>query len=413
MGIKVWRIKSQSHTLAFLCLVVFLDAISVGLIMPVMPALIQSLSVADVGRAAEIGGYLLFTFALMQFLCAPAIGGLSDRYGRRPVLLIAVFGFSLSYFVLALAPTLTWLFIARAISGVLGATQAAANAAMVDITPAEKRARNFGLISASFGAGFVFGPAVGGILGEIAPRLPFIAAGAVTLLSCVYGFFVMPETLSLEKRRSFSAGRANPFGSIMAVGKHKTVLGVLAALFFAQLATQSYNSIWAFFTIEVFDWSPRSIGFSVTLYGIVFAVVQGFLTGPVVARVGEMYATVFSMFLATIAYAGLGFADEAGLVYFWICVGGLSGFALPSMQSVMSKHTAEDQQGELQGAVASSFSFTTIIGPIAMTQAFSAFTGDGYYFPGAPFIGSAGLALLSVFVFYASVRRLRANKPAA
>lgn len=386
----------------------FLDAMSVGLVLPVMPGLILELSTLPVSRAAEIGGYLLFVFATMQFLFAPVLGALSDRFGRRPVLLIAILGFSIDYFVMAVAPTLFWLFVARLFSGFFGATYAAANAAIVDITPPGQRARNFGFAGASIGVGLIFGPAIGGLLGEYGVRLPFIAAGIVTLLLCVCGFFFLPETLPKEKRRTFSWARANPLGSVISVARSPIVIAILASLFFMQLASQSYNSIWAFYTMEVAGWSPRNIGLSVALYGFLMALVQGVFTGPVVKSIGEIKAVFFSFAIGVFAYLGLGFADSALQIYFWIIAGALSGFAFPALQSLMSKNTAEDAQGELQGVVAASYSLTAIIGPLAMTQVFGAYTREGAaYVPGAPFIVASGMVIVCILLFSYSVRLMQ------
>jgi len=405
--------KKTPHTLVFLCMVLFLDAMGVGLILPVMPALIVELSDLPVSRAAEIGGYLLFAYAAMQFVSAPVLGGLSDRFGRRPVLLVALFGFGLDYFVMAMAPTLLWLFVARLVSGILGATYPAAYACIVDITPPERRARNFGLIGASVGMGFIFGPALGGVLGEYGARLPFIAAGVIAMLACVYGWFVLRETLAPDLRRRFEWRRANPFGALLSVSRYPVVLTILVALFLIQLASQSYNSIWAFFMIERFDWSPLTIGLSVALYGAGLALVQGGLTGPVIARIGEVRATYFSITIGIVVYAGLAFTDQPWLVYFWIIMGSLSGFAFPAMQAMMTKHAPDDAQGELQGAIASSFSLSAILGPLAMTQLFGAFTRQGApYFPGAPFIGAALLITLSLFAFAYGVKKLPSRQKA-
>lgn len=397
--------QSNPRALMFLCAVLFLDAMSVGLVLPVMPGLIIELSSLPVSRAAEIGGYLLFTFAIMQFLFAPLLGTLSDRFGRRPVILIALAGFSIDYFIMAAAPTLFWLFIARLASGLFGATYAAANAGIVDITAPAQRARNFGFAGASVGIGLIFGPAIGGLLGEYGTRAPFIAAGVITMIICIGGYFLLPETLKPENRRAFSLGRANPLGGLMAVARSRMVIAILAALFCMQLASQSYNSIWAFFTIEVVGWSPGAIGISVAVYGVAMALVQGVLTGPVVKRIGEIKAVYFSVIVGIVVYLGFAFADNGATIYFWVVLGGLSGFAFPAMQALMSKNTPEDAQGELQGVVAASYSLTAIIGPLAMTQLFGAFTNDdGPYFPGAPFILAVVLIVVCFIAFTIGVK---------
>lgn len=377
----------------------------VGLILPVMPDLIAGFSEISNSNAALISGYLLFTFAAMQFVAAPFLGGLSDRFGRRPVLLVALLGFSLDYFVMAAAPTLAWLFVARLISGLFGGTYAAANASIVDITAPEDRARNFGLLGAATGLGFIFGPVLGGLLGEYGARLPFIVSGILIMATCIYGYFTFPETLKPENRRKFELKRANPFGSLISIARHRYVLMILASLFLMQLAGQSYVSIWSFFTIEVAGWSPLGIGLSAAVYGATLVFVQGFLTGPVVKRFGEVRAALFSIAIGIITYTGLAFAGGAASIYFWIIFGGLSGFAFPAMQALMTKRIPEDAQGELQGAVASAFSLSAIIGPLVMSQIFGHFTGKSdIYFPGAAFIGATILITLALGVFAYTTR---------
>ncbi len=398
-------------TLIFLCVILFLDAMGTAIIIPVMPDLIQELSDLPVNRAAEIGGWILFAFAATQFVSAPILGALSDRYGRRPILLLALLGYGLDYFIMAMAPSLFWLFVARIISGGFGATYPAANAAIVDITAPANRARNFGFAGAAVGLGFIFGPIIGGLAGQYDARLPFLIAGGVTLSAVIYGAFALPETLPLSRRRRFEAARANPFGNLIAMSRHRGVIGVLMAVFFMQLASQSYNSIWAFYTIERFDWTPFAIGLSVGLYGVLLAVVQGGLTGPVIKRIGEVNATLISVAGGVTAYLVLAFAATPFLLYAGILIGSIGGFGFPAMQAIMSKATPEDAQGELQGAVMSSFSLTAIIGPIAMTQLFYRFTNvddtaSAPYLPGAPFILSAVLMVFCLAVFLRSNRTL-------
>ena len=398
--------KSSSNTLVFICLVLFFDSMGVGLILPVMPDLIDLLSGLPNSEAARISGYLLFTFAAMQFVAAPFLGGLSDRYGRRPVLLVALLGFSLDYFVMAAAPTLAWLYIARLVSGLFGGTYAAANASMVDITEPENRARNFGMLGASTGLGFIFGPVLGGLLGEYGARLPFIVSGILIMATCIYGYFTFPETLKPENRRDFELARANPFGSLISIARHREVLVVLAALFLIQLASQSYGSIWSFFTIEVVGWSPFGIGLSAAVYGAGLVIVQGFLTGPVVKRFGEIKAAYFSISIGIATYLGLAFAGGATSIYVWVIIGSLSGFVFPAMQALMTKRIPEDAQGELQGAIGSAYSLSAIIGPLAMTFLFGYFTSKSeVYFPGAAFIGASILVALALFVFAYGTRR--------
>ncbi len=402
--------QKRPNVLPFICIVLFFDAMGVGLIIPVLPELIAELSALPNSEGARIGGYLLFTFAAMQFLWAPILGGLSDRYGRRPVLLLALLGFSLDYFVMAAAPNLVWLFVARAISGVFGATFPAANACIADTTTPETRARSFGFTGAAVGAGFIFGPSLGGLLGEFGPRLPFLVAGVLTMVATIYGFFALPETLPPEKRRAFDIKRANPFGSLVSISKFPTVIPIIASVFFIHFASQSFVSIWSFFTIEVLDWSAMAIGLSAGLYGIMLVIVQGVLTGPVVQRLGEVKASVLSLAAGVIAYFGLSVASTAPMVIVFVIFGGLGGFTFPAMQSLMTQHMPEDAQGELQGALASSFSVTAVLGPLLMSQLFAAYSDqDGVYFPGAPFF-AGGLMIAAAWLSFAvAMRRLKSS----
>lgn len=392
--------QNKTQILIFLCLVLFLDAVGFGLILPVLPGLISELSDFPNSQAAIIAGYLLFTFAIMQFFCAPILGALSDRFGRRPILLIALLGFSLDYFVMAAAPNLVWLFIARMISGVFGATYAAANASIVDISTPGERAKIFGWGGAAVGLGFVFGPAIGGLLGEYGTRIPFVVAGVLVLLTTVYGFFTLKETLVPENRRLFSWRRANPLGNIITIARYPIVLIILVSVFFMQLANHSYSSIWPFYTIEVAQWSPFLIGLSVAFYGIMLAMVQGGLTGPAVKMFGEVRMGLFSYALGIMVFIGLAFAANGAQIYIWIFIGGFTAFAYPVTQALMTKNTPENAQGELQGALASSYSLSAIIGPLFMSQLFGIYTDEGgRYFPGAPFLGACVLIIISAAIF--------------
>ncbi len=399
--------KSKKEILIFVCIVMFLDALGFGLIIPIMPALIGELSIISNSEAATIAGYLLFTFAGMQFIFAPLLGGLSDRFGRRPILLLALFGFAIDYFVMAAAPTLLWLFIARMISGLCGATFAAANAAIVDISSKEDRAKVFGLTGAAVGLGFVFGPFIGGALGEIGTRLPFIAAGILTIGALIYGLIFFPETLQPENRRAFSWKRANPVGSLLAVSRFPIVLIILMAVFCIQLANQSYSSIWSFYVIEITGWSELWIGISVGFYGVLMAIVQGGLVGPVTKAVGEVKAVYFSVIVGVFSFLVLAFATTGWHIYLGISIGALSGFAFPAMQAMMTNRTPEDSQGELQGAVMSLYSIAAIISPLVMAKIFTAWTDEtGPYLAGAPFILATGLIVVSFLVFSYGVRRI-------
>jgi len=378
---------SAKSTLPFVAFIVFIDMMGIGLILPVMPSLIEDLTGEGVGRAAEIGGWLLFAYATMQFLFAPVIGGLSDRFGRRPVLLTTLFLLGLDYVIMAWAPDLVWLFIGRIISGVMGASWAAANSCVADVAKPEERGKFFGLLGGAGAAGFVIGPGIGGMLGEYGDRLPFIAAAVLALLGTAIGIVILKETLPAEKRRRFTITRANPLGSIIQMSKTPLVLGFLLAIFILQLAAQAQIAVWAYWLIERFAWSKFQIGMSVALFGILLAIVQGGLTGPVIAKLGEKRSIFIGMCFGIPAYLIFAFAPNDLFVYLGIIVGAASGVAFPAMQQMMSARIDEDAQGELQGAVASTISLTSIFGPVMMTAVFGAYADkEGYYFPGAPFL---------------------------
>ena len=396
----------QQSILLFVAFIVFIDMMGIGLILPVMPSLIEGITGATIDQAAEIGGWLLFAYATMQFLFAPVIGGLSDRFGRRPVLLTTLFLLGLDYAIMAWAPTLVWLFIGRIISGVMGASWAAANSCVADVAKPEERGKFFGILGGAGAMGFVIGPGIGGILGEYGDRLPFIAAAVLALVGTAVGILILKETLPQERRRAFTIARANPLGSLIQMSKTPLVIGFLAAIFILQLAAQAQIAVWAYWLIERFDWSKTRIGFSVVLFGILLALVQGGLVGKLIGRIGERRTAYFGLMFGIPAYLTFAFAPNDWFVYVGIVVGAASGFAFPAMQQMMSNRISEDAQGELQGAIASTVSLTSIVGPVMMTAVFGAYADQqGLYFPGAPFLVGAGLMLVSILVYAATARR--------
>lgn len=407
--------KPGKRAFAFIFLTVFIDMIGLAIIIPVMPQLIMELTGEPLAQAARYGGMLLLIYAAMQFFMSPVIGNLSDRFGRRPVLLLSLLGYSIDYTIMGLAPALSWLFIGRMFSGAFAATYATANAYVADISTPENRAGNFGILGAAFGLGFIIGPVIGGFLGEISPRAPFFAAAALAFLNFLYGFFVLPETLPKEKRRKFQWRRANPLGSLLQMRVHPIVIGILGALFLVQLAHMSLPAVWSYFSIEKFGWSERDIGFSLAYVGLTSALVQAGLTRKVVPLIGEVRAAslgIFAMALTLLAYA---FAQAGWQVYVALTIGAISGFIMPSFMAVMSKCLPENEQGELQGAIASVQAIVMIITPLGMTQIFAYFTeaDTPLYFPGAPFFLGAILAALALPIFFAAVAARRSEAPAA
>ncbi|MEM9706774.1 MAG: TCR/Tet family MFS transporter [Pseudomonadota bacterium] len=395
--------NGQKNALRFIAAVIAIDMAGVGIIIPVMPDLIEALGGAQIGDAAALGGWLVFAYAGLQFICAPIAGNLGDRFGRRPVLLAALAGLAVDYLIMGFAGSLAVLFLGRALAGVAGSTWSVANALIADISSAKDRARNFGIVSAASAAGLVLGPAIGGILGDFGPRVPFFGAAFLTLAAFVFGWSVMPETLKPANRRPFEWARANPFGSLFEASKRQYVGGILIASFILQLANQSLVHIWAYYTKAKFAWTPLEIGLSVTFYGIAVAVVQGGLTGPIVNRFGEQRVVIGGLIAAAFGYLALAVAPSAAPIFFAMILGAFGGLATPAMQAIITKATPADAQGALQGAVTSVVAIATVVGPVMMTQIFRAFTEPGAaYFPGAPFAASAGLTAISLLVFFAT-----------
>jgi DHA1 family tetracycline resistance protein-like MFS transporter len=407
-------VQTRKHALAFIAISLLLDTIGFGLIIPVLPTLIVNVTGEGLSRAAVYGGWLGFVYALLQFICAPVLGNLSDRYGRRRVLLIAIGALGVDYIIMGLAPTIGWLFIGRSISGVAGASFTPAYAYVADISPPEKRARNFGIVSMAFGVGFIVGPALGGLLGSFGTRAPFFAAAGLGLINFCYGLFVLPESLPLDRRRAFKWGRANPLGTLTQMRKRPIVLGLLAALFLWSLANQVMPSMWAFYTKFRFNWSEAMIGGSLAAVGVVMAVSQAVVLRLMVARFGERRAAMIGVIAGTAGYAGFGLATAGWMMFAWLATWLLGAIVMPISNALMSHRISPDAQGELQGAVASVFWLSAIMGPPIMTHLFARFTEpeSSVHAPGAPFIAAAVIALGCVVVFWLSTRE-PATEPSA
>jgi MFS transporter, DHA1 family, tetracycline resistance protein len=398
--------KLPSASLGVIALIVFIDTAGIGLIIPVLPTLIEKLGHVGIDRAARIGGWLFFAYAIMQFAFAPIIGGLSDRYGRRPILLVTLALLGVDYALMAWAPTLVWLFVGRLISGMMGATWAAANSCVADTVAPDERGRAFGFLGACGASGFVLGPAIGGFFGQFGDRIPFLFACILCVFGVITGLFALKETLPVEKRRAFTLARANPLGNFLQMAKTPLVLGLLLVIFFMQLGAQSQLSIWAYYGTLKFQWSPMIIGLTVTLFGALLAAVQGGLVGPVIARFGEVRTAKFSLLFSIPSYLILAFATQTWHMIMGIIVGCVTGLTFPAMQSLMTKKVSADAQGELQGAIATIISMTSIIGPVMMTSVFGAYADKtGLYFPGAPFLLAIGLLLLANFLLRRTLTR--------
>jgi DHA1 family tetracycline resistance protein-like MFS transporter len=393
------------NPLIFVFLTVLIDTIGFGIIMPVLPRLIMEIAGLDLSGAARMGGLLLVVFAALQFLFGPVIGNLSDRYGRRPVLLLSLFAFGVNYALMGLAPSLAWLFAGRAVTGICGAIFGPANAFVADVTPPEKRAQSFGMIGAAFGLGFVLGPALGGFLGELGPRAPFFAAAGLALLNFGYGLAVLPETLPKERRRPFSLARANPLGTLLALRSHRRVLVLVTTAFVWQLAFHVYPATWAYFVIAKFGFSPAAIGGTLALSGLSMALVQGFLTGRIVGALGETRAAPIGVAVGMCAFLSYAFMNESWMLYPTLAVGGLQGIAMPAMNSLMSKLLGPERQGELQGGIASMMGLSAIVGPLVLTDAMARYSGPSaeVQFPGAAFLVAAGMAALCLVMLLGQV----------
>lgn len=402
--------KPDGRALTFVFITVFLSLVGLGIIMPVMPDLLVELTGRTKSQSTELNGWLLFAYAGMQFIMSPILGALSDRFGRRPVILTSLFAYSIDFLLMALAPTYAWLFIGRLLSGATAATYSTANAFIADITPPEKRSANFGLLGAAFGLGFIIGPALGGFVGDnFGVRAPFFLASAVIFANFIFGYIVFPETLPKEKRRAFDLRRANPVGGLITVGRRPLIAGVLLAYFLMQLAHHSLPGIWAFFTGVKFGWEERDIGFSLAYVGMTAAIVQGGLIRKVVPIIGDTKAVLIGMPAMTLSFIGYAFFTPSGAwVYLWVTVGALGGFMMPGMQSKMSEATPEDAQGELQGAIASLMSISMACSPLMMSKLFTYYTepASGRDFPGAPFALSAILLFASGVIFFLTTRKI-------
>ena len=400
---------THRHALAFIFLTLLIDVTGLGIIIPVVPKLILALHGGTLATAATWGGYLGFAYAALQFLTAPVLGGLSDRFGRRPVLLFSLTGFGLDYILQGLAPTLGWLFVGRCIAGITGASFTTATAYIADISPPEKRAQNFGLIGAAFGVGFILGPVVGGLLGEAyGPRAPFYAAAALALLNALYGYFVLPESLAVENRRPFSWARANPIGSLRSLGRYPAILGLATALFLLYIAGHAAQTTWTYFTFERFQWTEKQVGYSLAFVGLVIGAVQGGLTRVVIPRIGRRRAVLVGFSFYTLGLICFAFATHGWMMYAFMIPYGLGGLAGPAVQALVSESVPPSEQGELQGALTSLVSVASIIGPLLMTALFAHFSrhvSGVPYFPGAPFLAGAVLMVVALGLAALSFRR--------
>jgi MFS transporter, DHA1 family, tetracycline resistance protein len=407
MQINNMNQNKKQAAVGFIFITMLIDIIGLGIIIPVIPKLIQELIHGDISEAAKYGGWLLFAYAITQFIFSPLIGNLSDKYGRRPVILISLFGFSLDYLLLAFSPTIVWLFVGRIIAGITGASITTASAYIADISTPENRAKNFGLIGAAFGLGFIIGPVIGGFLGQYGARVPFYAAAVLCLLNFLYGLFILPESLDLEHRREFSWKRANPVGAIFSLKKYPTLIGLILATFILYVASHAVQSNWSYFTIYQFGWDEKMVGISLGVVGVLVGVVQGGLIRWINPKLGNQKSIYLGILLYALGMFLFAFASKGWMMFVFLipyCLGGISG---PALQSVISEQVPANEQGEIQGTLTSLMSASAIIGPPMMSYLFYFFTHQDapFQFAGAPFVLGGLLMIVSAVLAYFSFKK--------
>ena len=398
---------TPNNALLFIFITVLVDVIGLGIIIPIVPKLIENLTGLGINEASKYGGWLLFSFAMMQFIFSPILGGLSDRFGRRPILLLSLFGLGLDYIFHAFAPTIAWLFVGRIIAGIMGASFSTATAYIADISSPEKRAQNFGLIGAAFGLGFIIGPVIGGISSKWGTNVPFLIAAGLTLLNVIYGYFVLPESLSKDNRRAFEWKRANPISSLKNLRKYPVVSGLVISLVLTFIASHAVQSNWSFYTMYKFNWTAEIVGYSLAVVGVLVAFVQGFLIRKIIPRLGQVKSIYLGMSFSALGLLLFGLASESWMMFAFLipyCLGGIAG---PSIQGVISSQVPANEQGELQGALTSLMSLCGVFGPLLMTNLFAFATAKNstFHVPGAPFFLASCLTLVSFYLSYRTLSK--------
>ncbi len=396
-----------SAAVGFIFVTIFIDILGLGIIIPVLPKLLQQLGNVSNSVASEYNGWLTFTYAFMQFVCSPILGNLSDRFGRRPILLISLFGFSIDYLFMAFAPSIFWLFIGRVIAGITGATMATGTAYITDVSTGDKRSANFGLIGAASGLGFIIGISAGAFLGDLNIKFPFMAAAAVALFNALWGVFVLPESLPIEERRKFEWKRSMPWGTLKSLGKYKAFAGLAIAFTLVYIAQKAVEYQLAFYVYEKFSWAMTSVGFLGIFIGTLLIGIQGGLIRILIPKFGLKKNIVWGLILYFVGLTLIGFANRGWLVYVFMvpyCLGGISG---PALQSLITSKFEKNEQGELQGGLTLLSSLSLIIGPLLMGYVFKIFTSKNsiIYFPGAPYLLGGVLMLISILLVVRSFKK--------
>jgi DHA1 family tetracycline resistance protein-like MFS transporter len=401
--------SKKQAAIGFIFITLIIDITGWGIIIPVIPKLIEELIHGDISEAAKYGGWLTFAYAFTQFIFAPVMGNLSDRFGRRPILLISLFAFSLDYLLLAFAPTISWLFVGRIIAGITGASITTASAYIADISTPENRAKNFGLIGAAFGIGFIIGPVIGGTLGQFGSRVPFYAAAVLCLINFLYGYFILPESLPPSKRRTFDFKRANPVGSLMHLKKYPSLIGLVMAVFLLYLGSQAVHNNWSYYTMYRFHWDEKMVGYSLGIIGLLVGLVQGVLIRWINPKLGNEKSIYLGLLLYTVGMFLFATATQGWMMFVFLapyCLGGIAG---PALQAIISSKVHADEQGEIQGTLTSLMSASAIIGPPVMSTLFYYFTHKDapFQFPGVHFVLGGILMLASAILAYYSLRKHR------
>jgi len=399
--------NKKSAAIGFIFITMLIDITGWGIIIPVIPKLIKELIHGDISEAAKIGGWLTFAYAITQFVFAPLVGNLSDKFGRRPIILISLFAFSMDYLLLAFAPTITWIFIGRIIAGITGASITTASAYIADVSTPENRAKNFGMIGAAFGLGFIIGPVIGGLLGQYGSRVPFYAAAVLCLLNFLYGYFILPESLSKDNRREFSLKRANPIGAFLNLKKYPQLIGLVISIFLLYTASHAVHSNWSYFTMYKFNWDEKMVGISLGAIGLLVGIVQGGLIRVINPKLGNEKSIYVGMALYTIGMFLFATATQSWMMFAFLipyCLGGIAG---PAMQAVISSQVPANEQGEIQGTLSSLMSASAIVGPPMMSTVFYYFTHKTapFQFAGAPFVLGGILMFSSTIIAYFSFRK--------
>ncbi len=399
--------NKKQAAIGFIFITMLIDITGWGIIIPVIPKLIKELIHGDISEAAKVGGWLTFAYAIAQFIFAPLIGNLSDKFGRRPIILISLFTFFLDYLLLAFAPTITWLFVGRIIAGISGASITTASAYIADISTPKNRAKNFGMIGAAFGLGFIIGPVIGGLLGQYGSRIPFYATAVLCLLNFLYGYFILPESLSKDNRREFNLKRANPIGAFLNLKKYPNLIGLVVATFILYVASHAVQSNWSYFTMYQFNWDEKMVGISLGVVGLLVGLVQGVLMRWINPKLGNEKSIYFGLALYTISMSLFAFASQSWMMFVFLVPYCLAGIAGPAIQAVISNQVPDDEQGEMQGTLTSLISASSIIGPPMMSTVFYYFTHKEapFQFAGAPFVLGGILMFISTIIAYLSLRK--------